>query len=138
VVAHLILPILIALGWSEQLLAVEWRKIDLAVFNETPTTPERCVLVCEAKGLGHGLHGVFDQAKRYVDKLKLQNCRKILLAEGTRFYLYQREKGFWTDTPIGYINLEKIRKSHIAPPDTNAIETIMALTPAGVMRKVAK
>ena len=26
------LPLLLALGWSEQLLAVEWKKIDLAAF----------------------------------------------------------------------------------------------------------
>ena len=56
--AHIILPLLLALGWSEQLLAVEWQKIDLAAFGSTPTTAKTCVLVCEAEGLGHGLQDV--------------------------------------------------------------------------------
>ena len=47
-----------ALGWSEQLLAVEWNKIDLAVFQATPRTPDKCALLCEAKSLGHGLQNV--------------------------------------------------------------------------------
>ncbi len=52
VVAHMVLPLLLALGWSEQLLAVEWHKVDLAGFWGTPTIPENCVLMCEAKGVG--------------------------------------------------------------------------------------
>lgn len=138
VVAHLIIPILLALGWSEQLLAVEWKKIDLAGFSETPTSEATCALVCEAKGPQHGLMGVLKQAQGYVDGLNLKNCRKILLAGGTRFYLYEKKQGEWNDKPVGYINLEKIRTSHLAPPNTNAVNTIMALTPAGVMRKVPK
>ena len=35
VVAHIILPLLLALGWSEQLLAIEWLKLDIVVFWRT-------------------------------------------------------------------------------------------------------
>ncbi|MDZ4779859.1 MAG: hypothetical protein SGJ19_06380 [Planctomycetia bacterium] len=55
IVAQVILPLMIALGWSEQLLAVEWHKIDLAVFRGTPTDAEHCELVCEAKAIGPSL-----------------------------------------------------------------------------------
>jgi hypothetical protein len=138
VVAHLIIPILLALGWSEQLLAVEWKKIDLAGFSETPTSEATCALVCEAKGLKHGLMGVLEQAQGYVENLKLKHCKKILLAGGSRFYLHEKKQGKWNDQPVGYINLEKIRTNHIAPPNTNAVDTIIALTPSGVMRKMTK
>ena len=136
VVAHTVLPLLLALGWSEQLLAVEWRKIDLAAFWRTPTTEKHCVLICEAKARYHGLQDVREQAFNYVDKLKLKVCKNVLLTDGGRFYLYERKSGAstWGDQAVGYLNVEKIRTNHIAPPGTNAIDTIVALTPAAACR----
>lgn len=129
VVAHVILPLLSALGWSEQLIAIEWHKIDLALFSGTPTDHSRCRLVCEAKIMGHGLQDVFAQAKRYTESLKLDACEKILLADGGRFYLFRRRNGVWDEQPSGYLNVQKIRTNHLHPANTNAIDTIMALTP---------
>ena len=139
VVAHMILPLLLALGWSEQLLAVEWRKIDLAAFWATPTTPEHCILVCEAKSSGHGLQDVRDQAFNYISTFELKECRKVLLTEGGRFYLYQRTKGRWNEdaSAVGYLNIDKIRTNHLAPPGTSAVDTIVALTPTGAVRDSA-
>jgi hypothetical protein len=134
-VAHMILPFLLALGWSEQLLAVEWHKIDLAAFRDTPTTEENCCLLFEAKRLGHGLQNIFDQATDYVEKCKLNDCKKIVLTDGIRLYLYQRQtNGKWNDKPVGYLNIKSIRINHIAPAGTNAVKTIMELTPAGINR----
>ena len=139
VVAHMILPLLLALGWSEQLLAVEWRKVDLAAFKCTPTVPANCCFVCEAKGYGHGLQNVFTQATTYAKKLKLDNCRRILLTDGARLYLYQKQKDDnWNENPVGYLNIDKIRTNHIIPSGTNGIDTIIALTPAGMTREVGK
>ncbi len=138
VVAHMILPLLLALGWSEQLLAVEWHKIDLAGFWGTPTTEDKCVLVCEAKGLGHGLQNVLEQAAKYVEDEELTECKKIMLTDGLRIYLYKRGRKRWEETPSGYFNVDKIRTNHIAPADTSAVDTLVALTPAGVMREVGK
>jgi hypothetical protein len=135
VVSHMILPLLLALGWSEQLLAVEWGKVDLAGFWSTPTTAERCVLVCEAKRMGHGLQDVRAQAMAYVAKHALNGCRTMLLTQGARFYLYHRSPGGeWPEEPDGYLNVEKIRTEHLAPAGTNAIDAFIALTPAGVAR----
>jgi|SRR5208282_4352694 len=136
VVAHTVLPLLIALGWSEQLLGVEWKKIDLAAFWKTPTTERHCVLVCESKTRYHGLQDVREQAFDYVKKLKLNACRTVLLTDGGRFYLFGRESAntAWGEQAIGYLNVEKIRTDHIAPTKTNAIDTIVALTPAAACR----
>ncbi len=138
VVAHMILPLLLSLGWSEQLLAVEWHKIDLAAFWGAPTVKERCVLVCEAKGIGHGLQDVFSQASDYVARLGLTECQKILLTDGARLYLYERQDEIWGEVPAGYLNVNLIRADHLAPADTNAVDTIVALTPAGVMRRLTE
>ena len=44
--------ILRALGWPPEQIAVQWRRIDVAVFRALPRTPENCHLVIEAKRLG--------------------------------------------------------------------------------------
>lgn len=130
VVAHLILPILVALGWSEQLLAIEWGRRDLAVFSSVPTNRQNCRLVVEAKDMSHGLQGVYPQAKGYCDDLP--NCNRILLTNGLLNYLYFRENGVWEESPRFYFNLAKLRASHFGSPEMNAVKGLVALTPASV------
>ncbi len=139
VVAHMILPFMLALGWSEQLLAVEWNRIDLVAFSCTPRKKENVCLLCEAKEYGHGLQDTFPQAAGYAKKLKLDNCKRILLTDGERLYLHQRKKDdSWDENPVGYLNVKLIRTNHIAPARTSAVDTIMALTPAGINRAIGR
>jgi hypothetical protein len=160
VVAYMVVPLLLALGWSEQLMGVEWQKVDLATFGRTPTTHDWCSMVCEAKNMETGLQEDLEQAVRYTEKLKLTNCGKILLTQGGRFYLFGMwsksdgalpdasdpsvpqainanvEAGgpprVWPTTPAGYINIERLRTNHLAPANTNAVATLMGLTPTYV------
>jgi hypothetical protein len=134
VVAHMILPLLLALGWSEQLLAVEWRKIDLAVFTHAPTVPLSCGLVCEAKGMDNPLQDVVEQAIGYCEKHQLANCSKILVGDGGYFSLYRRRDGKWEPEPSGYISLRKLRRHYLLPKGADAVKTLMALTPAHISR----
>lgn len=128
-IAHIVLPLLLALGWSEQLLAVEWHKVDLAIFNNTPRSSENCIAVCEAKYMNCGLKNTLEQPKTYCNKLKLNNCKKLIVTDGLRIYLHQKQNGDWCKDPCGYINLKKIRANHFIPENTNAVDTLMALTP---------
>ena len=41
-VAHFVIPLLGALGWPPERVAVKWRDIDVAVFTCLPRTPENC------------------------------------------------------------------------------------------------
>lgn len=134
VVAHMILPLMLALGWSEQLLAVEWKKIDLAVFTHTPTDASSCGLVCEAKGMGHALQETVEQAMRYCGTHKLDHCRKILVADGGYFSLYRKTAGVWETDPSGYVSLRKLRRHYLLPKGADAVKTLMALTPAHIAR----
>ena len=113
---------------------MEWQRIDLAAFDSTPTAERNCVLVCEAKRGGSGMQQVWQQALGYVESLKLTACRKILVTEGSRFYLYARNGKQWPESPTGYFNVEKLRERHVAPANTSAVETIVALTPMNLMR----
>lgn len=128
-VAYLILPLLLGLGWSEQLLAVEWKKIDLAGFSSTPSANNNCILVCEAKHMSHPLVTALDQARNYVKKLELINCNRIMLTDGLRIYLYEKENEKWEDKPTGYMNINLLRTNHLAPKNTNAIDTLIKLNP---------
>lgn len=130
VVAHMILPLMLGLGWSEQLLAIEWQKVDLAGFCKTPTGTNECVLVCEAKTMWHPLQPALQQAKNYVKNLGLVNCKRIMLTDGVRIYLYKKNNGEWLDQPVGYVNTNLIRTDHIAPHGTDAVKTLMELTPS--------
>jgi len=135
VIAHLVLPMLLALGWSEQLLAVEWQRIDLAAFCDTPTTAETCVLVCEAKAPGSGLSDDLKQARDYVEKHSLTRCKRIFLTEGTRFYLYSKDgSSKWSEKPTGYFNTGKLRLKHVIHLGTNPIDSILDLSPARLVR----
>lgn len=135
VVAYMVLPMLLSLGWSEQLLAIEWHKVDLAAFRRIPTVAEVCALVCEAKGMWHGLQGSLAQAARYVADLGLTNCRKVMLTQGGRFYLFDRLQhgATWNPRPSGYFNVEKIRRSYVVPLGTDALESMVSLMPASLL-----
>jgi hypothetical protein len=130
VVAHIILPIMVALNWSEQFLAIEWGRRDLAAFLAVPTDKSNCKLVVEAKEMSHGLQGVFEQAKGYT--ADLPNCDRILVTNGVRNYLYSRTSDGWKHTH--YFNLDKLRTDHVCHPGMNAVDAIVALTPASVAR----
>jgi len=133
VVAHMILPLMLALGWSEQLLAIEWRKIDLAVFTNAPTLPSSCGLVCEAKGMDNPLQDVVSQAIGYCDKHQLNNCRKILVGDGGYLSQYRKRDGQWEAEPSGYISLRKLRRHYLLPNGADAVKTLIALTPAHIL-----
>jgi hypothetical protein len=137
VVSHVLLPLFSALGWSEQLLAVEWNNIDLAVFATTPRVPENCLLVCEAKALGAGLQDAIQQAQDYVKRLSLPKGTAVAVTDGLRVYLRIRVATELQWSVAGYINLQKIRTNHLAPASTNAVKTLIALTPAGLQRLTA-
>jgi len=129
VVTHILVPLLRSLGWSEQLLAVEWEKVDVAIFDRVPTKKKNCIAVCEAKGLGGSLGPAFEQAKKYIDKLSLHRCKVIVTAEGPRMMIYYKEFDNWSDRPKRYLNCLRPRLFHLLPKGVNSVEGIVSLLP---------
>ena len=65
-ITHFVVPLLHALGWSILNIAVQWRRIDVIVFDRLPRTPENCHLVIEVRKLNSGIEGyALSQARRY-------------------------------------------------------------------------
>ena len=81
-VAHFVVPLLRALGWPMERIAVKWHYIDVAVFRALPRIPENCHFVIEAKRLGAGVEGALEQAIGYVEALG--TCCDIIVTDGTR------------------------------------------------------
>lgn len=103
-VAHFTVPLLITLGWRPEQIGVKWRRIDVALFDRLPRTPEHCRLVIEAKRLGAGVEGALVQAKGYVNDLG--RPVDIVVTDGIRYRLYVAGAGY---EPVGYANLIRLK-----------------------------
>lgn len=105
-VAHLVVPFLRSLGWSQEQIALEWQFTDVAVFRSLPRAAESCWLVVEAKKLGEGLDLALQQARDYVPATRA-DC-DVLVTNGVRYRLHARDCGY---APVAYANLCRLRKS---------------------------
>ncbi|MEK3915313.1 hypothetical protein [Paenibacillus sp. FSL H7-0331] len=139
IVAHMITPLMLGLGWSEQLMPIEWNRVDIAFFNRPPVSEkdyDNCTMVCETKGRGSSLEPAYKQAKAYIESLPLKNCTRIVTTDGGRLFLYKWHDTSWPDVldPIGYVNLASIRKENVFPFGTSGVDTLIELIPWNVMR----
>lgn len=105
-VAHFVVPFLRALDWRPEQIAVEWRRIDVALFDSLPRTPESCRFVIEAKRLGTGLEGARGQAQEYVELLGV--VRDVVVTDGFRYRAFDSQENF---EPIAYANLINLKES---------------------------
>ncbi len=85
---HITVPLLEALGWKPEQIAVKWNRCDLALFTENPREPSNCRLVVEGKRIYAGLNWAADQAKYYVRELGLEPDG-VLVTDGLRYRLYK-------------------------------------------------
>jgi hypothetical protein len=129
----MILPVFLGLGWSHQQIAVEWNRVDMAFFKTTPTTPDNCVMVLEAKGFGKGLGDTVYQPMKYVKGLGLKNVRYILTTDGGNLFVYEKANKNWKpDNPVAYLSIKSLQREYILPKNTNAIDTLVRLQPSAV------
>lgn len=104
-VAHFVVPLLRALGWPPERIAVKWRHIDVAAFTALPRMPESCHLIIEGKRLGAGVEGALDQAKGDVQALRVP--RDIVVTDGVRYRLYAAAQDY---APVAYANLVRLKR----------------------------
>lgn len=125
--AFLVLPLLQALGWSEQCTKLEYGRSDVALFNtpfraKTPPTPE---VILEAKTFGNGLAYTADQTKTY--GMKFPTCQRFVTTNGFRYRSYARQGEELVAT--GYVNLLRLRKQNVLEPELmKPIETLVSLS----------
>lgn|SRR5512136_389651 len=105
-VAHFVMPLLRALGWPPERIAIKWRYIDVALFDKLPRVPANCRFVIEAKRLGAGVESALEQAKGYVESLGVH--RNVIVTDGIRYRIYASERAY---EPIAYANLIRLKRS---------------------------
>lgn len=105
-IGHFVIPLLRALGWSKELIAIKWRRVDITLFDRLPRQPDNARLVIEAKRFDTGFEAALRQARGYLKDLKIQ--RNVLVTDGIRYRLYAHEKAF---APVAYANLSRLKKS---------------------------
>lgn len=109
IVAHCVVPFLDALGWHRFNVAVEWNKIDVAVFSALPRVAENCHFVVEAKAFNEGIEAASSQAKDYLDELGIR--RDLVVTDGFRYKMYAATN---LTEPIAYANLWEPKQSAMA------------------------
>jgi hypothetical protein len=126
----LIVPVLLALGWSEQKMKIEWNNLDIAFFSrayDAKATTEDCIMILESKRMREGLSYAERQVKDY--QAAFPNCSRLIVSDGVCYRLYQRQNDLWEWE--AYLNLLKLKDRH--PYYTKikgALDVFLSLMPA--------
>jgi len=122
---HFVVPLFRSMGWPQELLAVQWNHVDLAVFRSLPRVPQNCCLVVEAKRLGVGAESALKQAVDYSNGL--HNDCDVLLTDGFRYRLYGATEDF---RPVAYANLLALKASAASLLERLGYRRAMKVEPA--------
>lgn len=147
-VAQLVTPLLSALGWSPQTLAMEWSpstggRIDLAAFRPfrgQARQDDDITLIVEAKKLDSSCLKGFEQARDYSQKL--DNCERCIVTDGMRYAIFVRKQNpkdskEFEETPRAYLNLLDPKDSYPVFDSKGADEALLLLSPnwhAGLLK----
>ena len=132
----LVVPLLLALGWSEQQMKIEFRRIDIACFgkpcksNNREEWEKECVAIIETKSFRAGLDYAHEQAKTY--SKDFPNCQAVITTNGYCYKVYLRDQcDKFQERPSAYINLLRPRDKYPLDPDNvgGALEAIKWLLP---------
>ena len=118
----LVVPLLLALGWSEQQIKIELgcsakRKVDIACFRKCYGGEKtECVTIIETKSFLSGLDYAPKQARIYSQDFP--NCKVLIVTNGYCYKSYVRnENGQFQTSPSAYLNLLKPRDKYPLDPD---------------------
>ena len=87
----LIIPILLALGWSEQRIKTEWNHTDVSLFREVFQKDSKPFIILESKRMGVGLGHAEHQVRLYANQFP--DCNKLVTSTGDRYRLYEKKPG---------------------------------------------
>ena len=110
-VAYLVVPLLRALGWTPQRMAVEWNRMDLALFSRLPRKDKNLAAVVEVKRLDHACLPARPQAQYYAEEggKERDECQRLIVTDGMRYGVYVRSaNGKFPDTPCAYLNINRM------------------------------
>lgn len=112
-IAYLVVPLLRDLGWTPQKMAVEWQKVDLALFSNLPRKDSNLAVSVEVKKLGYSVLKAKSQAEWYANQPGREKCLRLIVTDGIRYTVFLRNPdGTFNRKPSAYLNLKFLRKSY--------------------------
>lgn len=129
-VCHLVVPLLKVLGWTPQKIALEFNRVDVALFSRLGREDKNVAVVVEAKKVHGACLRAIWQAKDYAKRYR--NCSRIFVTDGLRYGIYLRRGEKWPDKPEphAYLNVTRPRSAYPIYKDLKgAKEAIYAMTP---------
>lgn len=124
-VAYLVVPLLRALGWTPQRMAVEWNYLDLALFTELPRSDGNVRVVVEAKKMDNACLAAVVQAQKYAEKRP--GCQRLIVTDGMRYGVYVRQG---TEFRLyAYLNLTRLRRDYAILGCKGSEDALLAMAP---------
>ncbi|MBX3456035.1 hypothetical protein [Ferrovibrio sp.] len=125
-VAYLVAPLLRALGWTPQRMAIEWNRVDIALFEQLPRSDQSLQVVVEAKKMGNSCLTAKSQANDYAEgKTK---CRRLIVTDGLRYGIYTRN-GMNAFDLYAYFNLTRLMRAYPVYGCKGIKDALLAMTP---------
>jgi hypothetical protein len=125
-VAYLVVPLLRALGWTPQRMAVEWNNVDLALFDGLPRSDDTLTVVVEAKMMDKSCLTAKSQATSYASGKS--GCQRLIVTDGLRYGVYVRS-GLDAFHLYAYMNLTKLRHDYPVLECKGAGDALLAMAP---------
>ncbi len=110
--AYLVVPLLRALGWTPQKMAVGWSGVDLALFSALPRRDEHLAAIVEVKAKDRSCLTARSQAQSYAEQPSRGSCTRLIVTDGLRYGVYLRKDGTFGDKPDAYLNLTRMRDAY--------------------------
>lgn len=124
-VAYLVMPLLFALGWSQQTAAIEWRSIDVALFDAMPASDATLACVVEAKLLTRSVFLPVGQARDYAARAGRDRCTRLIVTDGIRYTIHLKRDGQFA--LAAYLNLLDMRDSYPALVCAGAVDAVLLM-----------
>jgi len=125
-VTYLAAPLLRALGWTPQKMAIEWNRVDLALFNDLPREQDTLTVVVEVKKMDSSCLSAKSQAEAYAKDKK--NCDRLIVTDGMRYGVYLRDETGEFDL-YAYMNLTRLRDEYTIYECKGAKDALLAMAP---------
>lgn len=124
-VCYLVVPLLLSLGWSQQTAAVEWNRVDVALFRGMPPTDSTLACVVEAKLLGNSVFRPFGQAREYALRTGREACDRLVVTDGIRYALHRRQGSDFN--MAAYLNILDMRDTYEILGCAGAVEAVLGM-----------
>jgi hypothetical protein len=124
-VAYLVVPLLRSLGWTPQKMAIEWHKVDIALFSQLPREDKNLNIVVEAKKKGNSCLSAKSQAQSYAQGKT--NCNRLIVTDGLRYGIYLKKHNSFK--LHAYFNLTALKSEYPVYECQGIKEALRTMTP---------